>query len=165
MDELEELLKESKYDKDKMDYLIQGFNKGFSIGYNGPQNRRDTSENLPLNNLGTTTDLWNKVMKEVKLNRYAGPYSFEDLPVKQNFIQSPIGLVPKAGGKTRLIFHLSYDFKNGTHRSMQIPLWIYVMSSIKIWIMPLMPASNSWRFMEEIQQFFTQKLTFSQHSI
>ena len=113
MDELEELLKESKYAKDKMDYLIQGFNKGFSIGYNGPQNRQDTSENLPLNDLGMTIDLWNKVMKEVKLNRYAGPYSFEDLPVKQNFIQSPIGLVPKAGGKTRLIFHLSYDFKNG----------------------------------------------------
>ena len=33
--------------------------------------------------------------------------------MKDQFIQSPIGLVPKAGGKTRLIFHLSYDFKNG----------------------------------------------------
>ena len=31
-----------------------------------------------------------------------------------SFIQSPIGLVPKAGGdQTRLIFHLSYDFKDG----------------------------------------------------
>ena len=28
----------------------------------------------------------------------------------KNFIQSPIGLVPKSGGKTRLIFHLSYNF-------------------------------------------------------
>ena len=27
-------------------------------------------------------------------------------------MQSPIGLVPKAGGQTRLIFHLSYDFKS-----------------------------------------------------
>ena len=27
-----------------------------------------------------------------------------------NFIQSPIGLVPKAGNKTRLIFHLSFKF-------------------------------------------------------
>ena len=26
------------------------------------------------------------------------------------YVQSPIGLVPKAGGKTRLIFHLSFDF-------------------------------------------------------
>ena len=45
-------------------------------------------------------------MKEVKLKRYAGP--FKTVPF-ENFIQSPIGLVPKDGGKdTRLIFHLSY---------------------------------------------------------
>ena len=37
------------------------------------------------------------------------PYKIEDIPY-QNFIQSPIGLVPKAGNKTRLIFHLSFDF-------------------------------------------------------
>ena len=47
-------------------------------------------------------------MKEVKLKRYAGPFS--DIPFK-NFIQSPIRLVPKDGGSdTRLIFHLLYDF-------------------------------------------------------
>ena len=28
-------------------------------------------------------------------------------------MQSPIGLVPNTGNKTRLIFHLSYNFKNG----------------------------------------------------
>ena len=111
--ELDELLKLTKYDVNKSNYLIQGFSQGFSIGYQGKTNRRDTSDNLPLKDLGNKTDLWNKVMKEVKLNRYAGPFSFEDLPVKENFIQSPIGLVPKAGGQTRLIFHLSYDFKNG----------------------------------------------------
>ena len=45
-------------------------------------------------------------MKEVKLGRFAGP--FKDPPFKY-FVQSPIGLVPKDGGKdTRLIFHLSY---------------------------------------------------------
>ena len=48
-------------------------------------------------------------MKEVKLKRFAGP--FEDIPF-DNYIQSPIGLVPKAGSKTRLIFHLSYP-RNG----------------------------------------------------
>ena len=46
-------------------------------------------------------------MKEVSLNRYAGP--FDEVPY-HNFIQSPIGLVPKAGNQTRLIFHLSYNF-------------------------------------------------------
>ena len=64
-----------------------------------------TSPNLPLS-IGSETELWNKVMKEVQNKRYAGP--FEHIPFK-NFIQSPIGLVPKDGGKsTRLIFHLSY---------------------------------------------------------
>ena len=46
-------------------------------------------------------------MKEVKLGRVAGP--FDSIPFK-NYVQSPIGLVPKAGNKTRLIFHLSYNF-------------------------------------------------------
>ena len=54
--------------------------------------------------------LWNKVIKEVKLKRVAGPYNLEELPF-DNFIQSPIGLVLKAGSdQTRLLFHLSYDF-------------------------------------------------------
>ena len=45
-------------------------------------------------------------MKEVKEERYAGP--FEQIPFEY-YIQSPIGLVPKECGKnTRLIFHLSY---------------------------------------------------------
>ena len=52
--------------------------------------------------------MWNKIMKEVEEGRIAGP--FDDIPY-DNYIQSPIGLVPKAGNKTRLIFHLSYDFK------------------------------------------------------
>ena len=64
------------------------------------------SPNLKLNEIGTETDLWNKVMKEVKEERYAGPY--KEIPF-DNYIQSPIGLVPKDGGaSTRLIFHLSY---------------------------------------------------------
>ena len=37
-------------------------------------------------------------MKEVKLGRVAGP--FLKVPF-DNYIQSPIGLVPKAGGGTR----------------------------------------------------------------
>ena len=56
--------------------------------------------------IGDETVLWNKVMGEVKAKRYAGPY--KQIPFK-NYIQSPIGLVPKDGGtKTRLIFHLSH---------------------------------------------------------
>ena len=46
-------------------------------------------------------------MKEVRVGRYAGPY--EEIPYEY-FIQSPVGLVPKVGNKTRIIFHLSYEF-------------------------------------------------------
>ena len=70
--------------------------------------RRDTARNIPLR-IGNKTELWNKVMKEVAEGRYAGP--FEEVPFNY-FIQSPIGLVPKDGGKKmRLIFHLSYQFR------------------------------------------------------
>ena len=96
------------YDPDKIHYLYSGFSTGFDIGYRGLEGRRDTSRNLPLR-VGSPLELWNKVMKEVKRNRYSGPFTEEMLPFNY-FVQSPVGLVPKTGGKTRLIFHLSYDF-------------------------------------------------------
>ena len=53
-------------------------------------------------------------MKEVKLKRFAGP--FESSPF-EDFIQSPVGLVPKDNGKdTRLIFHLSYPRTGKIHQ-------------------------------------------------
>ena len=76
-----------------------------------------TAPNLKLR-IGNKTELWNKVMKEVDLGRYAGP--FEDPPF-DSFVQSPIGLVPKdKGKKTRLIFHLSYP-RNGDSVNSGIP--------------------------------------------
>ena len=102
---LEYLLSISKYDVEKTDFLVKGFKSGFDLGYRGPTNVRITSPNLKLT-VGSLTELWSKVMQEVKIGRYAGPFG----SVPFNFyIQSPIGLVPKDGGKkTRLIFHLSY---------------------------------------------------------
>ena len=67
------------------------------------------SPNLKFREVGDPVTLWNKVIKEVKEKRYASP--FKTIPF-ENYIQSPIGLVPKDGGKdTRLIFHLSYPRK------------------------------------------------------
>ena len=104
---LGEYLQLSGYDPLKSREILNGFEKGFDIGYRGPMDRQNWSQNLPLT-IGTETDIWNKLMKEVKLGRHAGPYDF--IPY-EHFIQSPIGLVPKDNGKqTRLIFHLSYDF-------------------------------------------------------
>ena len=104
-DALESLLKQTNYDKEKTEFLVNGFKNGFDLGYRGPSNIQQKAPNLKFT-IGNKLELWNKVMKEVQANRYAGP--FEDIPF-ENFIQSPIGLVPKDGGtKTRLIFHLSY---------------------------------------------------------
>ena len=112
-EKLSELLHQSGYDKMKTLFLVDGFKNGFDIGYEGPKQIRMESPNLPLR-VGSPTELWNKVMKEVKLKRYAGP--FKQLPFNY-YIQSPIGLVPKDGGKvTRLIFHLSHP-RNGRKES------------------------------------------------
>ena len=109
-EKLEYLLKWSNYDPNKTDYLVSGFRFGFDIGYEGPKFRQDTARNIPFK-VGNAQIMWDKIMKEVKAKRFAGP--FDEVPF-ENFIQSPIGLVPKSGGDgTRLIFHLSYNFKNG----------------------------------------------------
>ena len=104
-DVLDRLLKEANYNSKKREYLVQGFQNGFLIGYKGKTRVRQTAPNLKFN-VGDEIDLWNKVMKEVQLKRYVGP--FGSIPFRY-YIQSPIGLVPKDGGQdTRLIFHLSY---------------------------------------------------------
>lgn len=102
------LLVQSHYDADEIQFLVNGFTNGFDIGYRAPTVRKHTSWNLPFR-IGTPTDLLNKVMKEVAANRYAGPCKYKQLPF-EHFVQSPLGLVPKAGNKQCLIFHLSYDF-------------------------------------------------------
>ena len=104
--QLEKLLRDTKYDIDKTSYLIDGFKHGFKLEYEGGlKNCKRTAPNLKLR-VGSKVELWNKVMKEVQLGKFAGPFKE---PPYESFVQSPIGLVPKDKGlKTRLIFHLSY---------------------------------------------------------
>ena len=104
----EELLRLSQYDAGETKFLIDGFTNGFDIGYEGPIKRQSYAENIPIT-VGSTRELWDKIMKEVNLGRYAGP--FDKVPF-DNFVQSPISLVPKSGNKTSLIFHLSYEFRD-----------------------------------------------------
>ena len=63
--QLTTLLIESNYDLNKTMKLRQQFTEGFDIGYRGPTDRADNSQNIPLS-VGTPTDRWNKVMQEVK---------------------------------------------------------------------------------------------------
>ena len=110
-------MRESKYDTEKIDFLENGLKNGFDIGYTGPEKRSSTSDNIPFT-VGNEVQLWNKLMKEVKLKRVAGP--FKNVPF-DDYIQSPIGLVPKGdenSGQTRLIFHLSYDCKRDGMKSL-----------------------------------------------
>ena len=109
---LKEILEQSNYDQTETAFLVNGFTHGFSLGYQGDRNVRMTARNLPLRGLGDKKTLWNKVMKEVKAKRFAGP--FTEIPF-HNYIQSPIGLVPKDNGKdVRLIFYLSHPKGLGT---------------------------------------------------
>ena len=90
---LVKLLQESHYMEEEINFLEDGFLNGFDIGYEGPQDRQSSADNLPFQeSVGNKTELWNKLMKEVKAKRVAGP--FEKIPFK-SYIQSPIGLVPK----------------------------------------------------------------------
>ena len=105
VDAFENLLKLSRYDPGETEFLVEGLKNGFSLEYEGPHEVRRNSPNLRFM-IGDKIDLWNKVIEEVNNKRYAGP--FESVPY-ENYIQSPIGLVPKDNGKKmRLIFHLSY---------------------------------------------------------
>ena len=106
VNKLEALLVDSKYSSEETKFLVDGFRNGFDIGYKGTKLRQSEAKNIPFT-VGNKTEMWNKIMKEVEAKRVAGP--FETIPFT-NYIQSPIGLVPKAGNKTRLIFHLSFDF-------------------------------------------------------
>ena len=91
-DVFEKLLQEAHYDPQEINFLINGFRNGFDIGFRGSiQGIQRYAPNLPFR-VGNEIVLWNKIMKEVSLKRYAGPYL--KVPFDE-FIQSPVGLVPK----------------------------------------------------------------------
>ena len=117
VDAFEELLKESTYPQEKTQFLTQSFREGFNLGYRGPMDIQKNSRNLKLC-VGNETILWNKIMKEVKHNRYTGP--FQKIPFK-NYIQSPVRLVPKGQNDTRLIFHLSQPRVGGGSVNAETP--------------------------------------------
>ena len=111
MERLKFWLRQSNYNQKETDFLLEGFSQGFNLEYAGPTKRQSRSKNIPFT-VRNKTVMWNKLMKEIKEKRVAGP--FVQIPFT-NYAQSPIILVPKArnSGQTRLIFHLSYNFSDG----------------------------------------------------
>ena len=65
-DILEELLTEANYPQADIEFLVNGFRNGFDLKYQGPEKRRDTAPNIPIK-IGSHIEMWNKIMKEVKL--------------------------------------------------------------------------------------------------
>ena len=80
---LEELLNQVNYDPKEIEFLCEGFKNGFDLGYRCPQNRRDTSDNIPFT-VGNHIVLWNKIKNEVQLGHFAGPY--DKIPFKDTFV-------------------------------------------------------------------------------
>ena len=116
--ELDGLLRLSNYEKSKCKIVVKGFKYGFPLCYEGDKSVKHRSEYFK-SRVGSKLKLWNKLMKEVQAQRVAGP--FENIPYK-HYIQSPVELVPKDGGKkTRLIFHLSHPKGKGTSVNARIP--------------------------------------------
>ena len=92
------------YEKSKYRFLLHGFKNGFCI-----KSFKQASNSFP-KNLKSALQYPNivsqKIAKEVKLGRIAGPFSE---PPFEKFTISPIGLQPKRQpGEFRLIHHLSY---------------------------------------------------------
>ena len=118
VEKYDELLKQANYDKTKSDYLVSGFKNGFRLHFEGDRTVKRESKNLKLR-CGSKIEMWNKIMTEVKVGRYARLY--QNHPPFEHYYQSPLGLVPKdKGKKTRLIFHLSYP-RNGDSVNSGIP--------------------------------------------
>lgn len=83
----EQLLDQTQYDPQKTKELVKGFTDGFDLGYRGPTQIKLEARNLKLR-VGSKTELWNKIMQEVKEKRFAGGFR---VPPFQYYIQSPLG--------------------------------------------------------------------------
>ena len=56
-DRLYQLLAASNYDITETEFLVKGFREGFDISYDGPTNRRNVANNIPLQ-VGSKEELW-----------------------------------------------------------------------------------------------------------
>ena len=83
---------------------MTGFQKGFSLKYNGPQEKCQPC-NLPTA-FSYPEKLWDSIMKEVKLEGMLGPFPVQPL---NPLICSPVGMVEKKNSTDmHRITHLSY---------------------------------------------------------
>ena len=93
-------------DSEKVNYVLQGLHKGFSLEYHGNFRFR-APKNLPTAQIDPQL-IQEKLAKEVKLGRMLGPFSEPPFP---DLMCCPVGLVPKKDtDEMRMIMHLSYPY-------------------------------------------------------
>ena len=102
---------EAGYNKNKTEFLFNGFHQGFRLNCASPPSSF-TSTNLK-SALQLPDIISEKIQKELAASRIAGP--FVDPPF-ENFVCSPLGLCPKKQeGDFRMIHHLSYPENNSVN--------------------------------------------------
>ena len=146
VDMLEDLLRFYQMEQEELNFIVNGFRYGFGLGFRGPQHRKNISRNLRLW-VGNKYDLWDKMMKEVKLHRFAGP--FEQIPYEE-FVQSPVGLDEKASGQTGQGADMAKADMKLAFRHLPI------RSEDRKWL--VMKTVNPWE-PEEKAYYFTDKCT------
>ena len=107
------LLIESGYPPKEIQFLYEGFTRGFDIGYRGPiKGVARKAPNLRLR-VGSKTILWNKIIKEVKKGCILQDLS--EINLHLMISSSPhSGLSQKVMAQTlSLSFHLSYPRAGG----------------------------------------------------
>ena len=99
------------YDTALLQFLVQGFQYGFKLGctqfdsFSVINNHPSVRKNPIV--------VCRKLNKELHLNRISGPYSFKPF---DNFVCSPLGLVPKkTPGEFRIIHDLSFPEGNSVN--------------------------------------------------
>ena len=87
---LGELLSKIEYLESKIEYLVEGFTKGFWVGFEGP--RRESLKGNHPSARDRPTIVKSKLQKEIDVNRIARPFRVVPLA---NFVTNPLRLVPK----------------------------------------------------------------------
>ncbi len=96
------------YPQEEINYLHQGFTKGFRVGFQGPQLSYFAENSKKLQSAPDVAN--NKIQHELAAGRISGPHAQPPLP---NFRVSPLSIRPKkTEGHFRLIHDLSFPYDN-----------------------------------------------------
>ena len=105
VDSLQKAMESVEIEESHKKFLLEGFTQGFRIHFEGDRELvYDMDNHMGSGTQDSESIMWEKIMKEVRLGRVAGPFEEPPLP---NFRVSPLGVVPKGDSDFRMIFDLS----------------------------------------------------------